>query len=68
MPTSRPGNDSGYALLDALVSLFIAAIAAIAVYAGVAVLDRSAARGIKGAARIVEERNASVEKALSTDD
>ncbi len=68
MQTSAPGSSDGYILLDAIVALFIACIAVVAVYGCVSSVVRLSAKGLERASLIVQERNSAVERMLVPDE
>jgi hypothetical protein len=57
MRTSHPGNDAGYVLLDAILSLFIAVLMLLAMYGGISTFMKYSARSLDKAILIIEERN-----------
>jgi Tfp pilus assembly protein PilV len=59
---SRRGNDAGYALIDAMISVFMLAIASASVLSAVSLVARSSAKSHDGAVRIIERRNALAER------
>jgi hypothetical protein len=56
-PTSVPGNDGGFVLLDAILGLFIAGIILLAAYGGITSVLRLSAGTIERSAAIIEEQN-----------
>lgn len=57
MRTSHPGNDRGFVLMDALVSLFVAGVAMLAICACVASTLRLAGACRERTKEIIEQRN-----------
>jgi len=61
---SRPGSE-GYALLDALAAVLIAALVAGAVLPGIGVAVRFAGRSLERASSLVESRNAAARERMN---
>lgn len=61
---SFPGKDDGYLLVDAIVTLLIASLAAAVVLASVALVSRRAAASWDRAAATIRERNADAEERM----
>lgn len=59
---SRRGNDAGYALIDAMISVFMLAMASVSVLSAISMVARSSARSHDGMARIIEQRNVMAER------
>jgi hypothetical protein len=57
MPTSRPGRNEGYVLLDALLATLLAAVVASAVLPGLALAARRSAESFESTIGRVAERS-----------
>jgi len=60
MPISQHGNDAGYALVDAIVAIFIATVLVGAIAAGIASVSRYSAKTLIQAENALAERNQAV--------
>ncbi|MDR2029790.1 MAG: hypothetical protein LBP93_09685 [Treponema sp.] len=56
-PIFAPGDDQGFALLDALLCLFIAGIILLAAYGSISSILRISAGSMEQGAAIIEARN-----------
>jgi type II secretory pathway component PulJ len=61
----RPGNDEGYALLDAILAIFLASLLAGVIATGIGTTLRLSSRMYTQAKSIVEERNQTTLQELS---
>lgn len=68
MGMSRRGNDDGYILIDAVVALLIAALAAGTVLASLGIVVRHAGKARDRALASIETRNADAERKLNADE
>lgn len=57
MPTSHRGNNEGFALIDAMIALFIAGVAIVAVFETVSISARFATKQLTISCKEIDKRN-----------